>query len=89
MAGFLVILFPFLLLGFMMMMERVETPLRKAAVEAQVEDFLDSARPEQLDAFVREGLPAALDGRGKLARLLPRPPRRPREAQAQRTALSD
>lgn len=82
MGGLLVVLFPFVLLGFMVMMERVENPLRRAAVENRVEAFLDGAGPEDLDAFVRDGLPA-LDGysaRGRLARLIPRQVRRGRHA---------
>jgi hypothetical protein len=84
MAGLLVVFFPFVLLAFMIVMERVETPLRSVAVEDRVEEFLDEARPEEMDTFVREGLPAALDERDrqrKLSRLLPRRPiRRGRHA---------
>jgi hypothetical protein len=83
MAGFLVLGFPFLLLAFMVLMERVESPLREAAVEDQVETFLDEARPEELDTFVREGFSAALErfwSRQRLSRLLPRPARRGRHA---------
>jgi hypothetical protein len=75
MAGLLVVFFPFILLGFMIMMERVENPLRTVAVEDRVEEFLEDARPEEMDTFVREGFPAAMDQYGrrrKLARLLPR-----------------
>lgn len=77
MAGLLVVFFPFVLLGFMILMERVESPLRTVAVEDQVEEFLEEARPEEMDTFVREGFPAALDqygSRRKLSRLLPRRP---------------
>ena len=74
MAGLLVLLFPFVLLAFMIMMERVESPLRQVAVEDQVETFLDEARPEEIDTFVREGFPAALErSRRRLSRLLPLP----------------
>jgi hypothetical protein len=87
MAGLLVVFFPFILLGFMIMMERVENPLRTAAVETRVEEFLDDARPEEMDTFVREGFPAALDEYGrrrKLSRLLPRRPIRKGRHTAQR-----
>jgi hypothetical protein len=73
------VFFPFILLAFMIVMERVETPLRTIAVENRVEEFLDDARPGEMDTFVREGLPAALDERDrqrKLSRLLPRRPTR-------------
>ena len=77
-------LFPFVLLGFMILMERVEAPLRTVAVEDRVEEFLDEARPEEMDTFVRDGLPAALNEREQrrtLSRLLPRRPiRRGRHA---------
>jgi hypothetical protein len=76
MVGLLVLLFPFVLLGFMVVMERVESPLRQVAVETQVETFLDDARPEEIDTFVREGFPVALEqfkGRRRLSRLLPLP----------------
>jgi hypothetical protein len=84
MAGLLVVFFPFILLGFMILMERVEGPLRTVAVEDRVEEFLDEARPEEMDTFVRAGLPAALNEREQrrtLSRLLPkRPIRRGRHA---------
>lgn len=77
MAGLLVVFFPFILLAFMILMERVESPLRSVAVEDRVEEFLEEARPEEMDTFVREGFPAALHQYGrrrKLSRLLPRRP---------------
>ena len=61
MAGLLVVFFPFVLLAFMILMERVESPLRTVAVEDRVEEFLEEARPEEMDTFVREGFPAALN----------------------------
>jgi hypothetical protein len=79
MVGLLVVFFPFILLAFMIVMERVENPLRSVAVEDRVEEFLDEARPEEMDTFVRDGLPAALDEHDKrrtLSRLLPRRPTR-------------
>lgn len=77
MAGLLVVFFPFVLLGFMILMERVESPLRTVAVEDRLDEFLDEARPEEMDTFVRDGFPAALNQYGrrrKLSRLLPRRP---------------
>jgi hypothetical protein len=77
MTGLLVVFFPFVLLAFMILMERVESPLRTVAVENRVEEFLDEARPEEMETFVREGFPAALDEhdrRRRLSRLLPRRP---------------
>jgi hypothetical protein len=60
MLGFLVLLFPLLLLGFLLVMERVEEPLSQVAVERDIEQFLDDANPEELDTFVREGTDSAL-----------------------------
>jgi hypothetical protein len=60
MAGLLVLLFPMLLLGFMLFMGRVEEPLSRAAPEREIEQFLDDANPDELDAFVREGTDSAL-----------------------------
>jgi hypothetical protein len=60
MIGFLVLLFPVLLMIFMLIMERIEAPLTRAAAERDVEDFLDHANPDELDTFVREGTDSAL-----------------------------
>lgn len=60
MAGLLVLLFPFLLLGFLLFMGRVEEPLSRVATERKVERFLDEANPDELDTFVREGTDSAL-----------------------------
>ena len=60
MVGFLVLLFPFVLLGFMLFMERVEEPLTHVAVEREIEQFLDDANKEELNTFVREGTETAL-----------------------------
>ncbi|HEY8827770.1 MAG TPA: hypothetical protein VIM17_08430 [Jatrophihabitantaceae bacterium] len=60
MIGFLFLLFPFVLLGFMLLMGRVEEPLTRVAVERDIEQFLDDASPSELDTFVREGTDSAL-----------------------------
>ena len=60
MIGLLVFLFPFVLLGFMLFMGRVEEPLSQVAVEREVEHFLDTANPAELDTFVREGTEPAI-----------------------------
>lgn len=60
MVGFALLLFPFVLLGFVLLMGRVEEPLRQVAPEREIESFLDSANREELDAFVREGTESAL-----------------------------
>lgn len=60
MIGFLVLLFPAVLLAFVLFMERVEEPLNQVAVERELEKFFDDASPEELDTFVREGTDQAL-----------------------------
>jgi hypothetical protein len=60
MIGFLVLLFPFVLLGFMLLMGRVEEPLNQVAVERELEQFLDDANADELETFVREGTDTAL-----------------------------
>lgn len=77
MAALLVFLFPPGVMVFMLIMDRVELPLRRVAVETQVEEFLDTARPEEVDTLVLEGLATALrtweDRRRRrgISRLLP------------------
>jgi hypothetical protein len=74
MIGFLLLLFPFVLLGFMLLMGRVEEPLTRVAEERDIEQFLDDASPDELDTFVREGTDSALSrfrhrlGLGRLRR---------------------
>lgn len=60
MIGFGLLLFPFVLLGFVLLMGRVEEPLSQVAPEREVETFLESANDEELDHFVREGTESAL-----------------------------
>jgi hypothetical protein len=78
MIGFAMLLFPFLMLGFMLLMQRVEEPLSQVAEERDIEHFLDDANPEELDTFVREGTESALTrfrqrlGLGRLRRVVAR-----------------
>jgi hypothetical protein len=60
MIGFALLLFPFLLLAFVMLMGRVEEPLTQIAEERDIEHFLDDANADELDTFVREGTDSAL-----------------------------
>ncbi|MDQ2796995.1 MAG: hypothetical protein M3Y06_07515 [Actinomycetota bacterium] len=60
MIGFALLLFPFLLLGFVMLMQRVEEPLSEIAGEREIEHFLDDATSSELDTFVREGTDSGL-----------------------------
>ena len=72
------LLLPVLLLFLMLMMERVERPLRVDSVSEQLESFLESARPEEVETYVSEGFAPALERywrRRRLSRLLPGRPR--------------
>jgi hypothetical protein len=60
MAGLLVLGFPFVLLGFMLFMGRVEEPLSRAATERKMEQFLEQADPVEIDTFVHQGTDSAL-----------------------------
>ena len=60
MIGLLVLVFPFVLLGFTLLMGKVEEPLTRMSVEREIEQFLDDANPEELETFVREGTDSAL-----------------------------
>ena len=68
------LLLPLLLLALLLCMERVERPLRLDSVSDQLEGFLDSARPDEVETFVSEGFAPALERywrRRRLSRLLP------------------
>jgi hypothetical protein len=56
MTAFLVLLIPLLLMVFALFMERVEKRLKTSTVsEADVQEFLDTARPEEVNTLIREG----------------------------------
>ena len=68
------LLLPVFLIVLMLAMERVERPLRRASVSEQLEAFLDTARPDEVETFVTEGYAPALERywrRRRLSRLLP------------------
>jgi hypothetical protein len=72
------LLLPVLLLFLMLMMERVERPLRGEDVSDELASFLDSARPDEVETYVSEGFAPALERywrRRRLTRLLPGRPR--------------
>ncbi|CAJ65180.1 hypothetical protein FRAAL6557 [Frankia alni ACN14a] len=50
-----------MLLGLLLAMERVERPLNAADTGKGLEGFLDNAQPDEVDTFVQQGLPAALE----------------------------
>jgi len=59
--AFIAVMFPFVLLLLMLLMERVEGPLRRDEIGSQLEDFLDTARAEEVETYVTEGFGPALD----------------------------
>ena len=68
------LLLPLGLLALMLGMERVERPLRVASVSEQLEQFLEQARPEEVETYVSQGFAPALERywrRRRLTRLLP------------------
>jgi len=74
MEGLGVIFFPVLLMFFALSMERVEARLRRLTVEEDdVEQFFEQASTGEVNTFVREGFPRALD----VLRLRRRSSRRP------------
>ena len=72
------LLFPLLLMAFMLIMEHIEEPLPRVADERDVVEFLDHANREELDTFVREGTDSALTRFRSRLRILPRASRRNR-----------
>jgi len=60
MVVLLALAFPAVLLGLALAMERVEAPLRDEAIGDQVAHFLQTARPDEVERFVRDGLAHSL-----------------------------
>jgi hypothetical protein len=55
-----VILFPPLLIAFLLVMERVEEPLRRSASPREVGEFLDTANAAEVETLASSGLRRAL-----------------------------
>ncbi|UOY00078.1 hypothetical protein [Blastococcus sp. PRF04-17] len=60
MVSLSVILFPPLLIAFLLVMERVEEPLRRPASPREVTEFLDTATAGEVDTLARSGIRRAL-----------------------------
>jgi hypothetical protein len=58
--GLLVLLFPVLLLGFMLFMQRVEEPLNRSDPSRDIERMLDERDPGDMEVLVSEGTDSAL-----------------------------
>jgi len=76
MIGLFALAFPGVLLLLLLAMDRVEAPLRVESVGDQLMEFLERARPDEVETFVSQGLGEALDRywkrRSLRARLLAR-----------------
>ena len=57
----LTLLLPFVLMAGLLLMDRVERPLRLAATGDDLETFLASAQPEEVETFVSQGYALALE----------------------------
>ena len=60
MVALSVILFPPLLIAFLLVMERVEEPLRRPASPREVGEFLETANADEVDTLAHSGLRRAL-----------------------------
>ena len=60
MVAFSVILFPPLLIAFLLVMERVEEPLRRPTGPREVAEFLNTATPGEVDTLATSGIRRAL-----------------------------
>lgn len=70
----LALLLPVVLLLLMLAMERVERPLRVESMSEQLDSFLETARPEEVETYISQGFAPALERywrRRRLTRLLP------------------
>jgi hypothetical protein len=76
-VALIVILFPPLLIAFLLVMERVEEPLRRPTSQGEVEDFLGSATPGEVGTLAHSGIRRAMSRwrarRGGRARTAPDP----------------
>jgi hypothetical protein len=59
-VALIVILFPPLLIAFLLVMERVEEPLRRPASQREVEEFLGSASPGEVSTLAHSGIRRAM-----------------------------
>jgi hypothetical protein len=76
-VALIVILFPPLLIAFLLVMERVEEPLRRPTSQREVEDFLGTATAGEVGTLANSGIRRAMarwrSRRRGRARSAPRP----------------
>jgi hypothetical protein len=59
-VALIVILFPPLLIAFLLIMERVEEPLRRPTSQREVNEFLNTADQGDVDTLARSGILRAM-----------------------------
>jgi hypothetical protein len=59
-VALIVILFPPLLIAFLLVMERVEEPLRRPTSQREVEEFLGTATVGEVDDLAQSGIRRAM-----------------------------
>jgi hypothetical protein len=59
-VALIVILFPPLLIAFLLIMERVEEPLRRPTSQREVAEFLGSATEADVDVLAQSGIRRAM-----------------------------
>jgi hypothetical protein len=59
-VALIVILFPPMLIAFLLIMERVEEPLRRPTSQREVEEFLGSATPGEVGTLAHSGIRRAM-----------------------------
>jgi hypothetical protein len=59
-VALIVILFPPLLIAFLLVMERVEEPLRRPTSQREVAEFLGTATAGEVDALAQSGIRRAM-----------------------------
>jgi hypothetical protein len=59
-VALIVILFPPLLIAFLLVMERVEEPLRRPTGPREVAEFLHTASPGEVDTLATSGIRRAM-----------------------------
>ncbi len=60
MVALIVILFPPMVIAFLLVMERVEEPLRRPTSPREVAEFLSSATPGEVDTLAASGIRRAM-----------------------------
>jgi hypothetical protein len=76
-VALIVILFPPLLIAFLLVMERVEEPLRRPTSQGEVEEFLGTATDAEVNTLAHSGIRRAMSRWRARRRSRPRTTPRP------------